>query len=464
MTNFQQTSAPVRLGLKEYISYGLSNSGGTVVFSALASLVTIFWTDYAGISVMVITQVIAISKILDAISNIVFGYLIQQTKSRWGQARPWMLWMAVPFSLSAVGCFLVPQHASATVQWWFIFLAYNFASTITYTAVDLAEGTLCSMMSRDPAEREKLGSFRLGLCTIGHILAGGLTTVLIKGLGNDQAAWIKVMVIWAVYACAVHLLCFFNCKETVNIQVEAYVHRPPLLQQMKALFRNQYWWWAFLYWGVWATQFASASTTMTYYCRYILLNDGLYTVFFIAEKIMWGVFNLALPAIRRKLGWTIRRVMVTGCVMNVAAHLMLLAFPTSVAVNMVLVCVRGIGVACISSFFNGVIATVTDYGQYKTHQRQEALTFAAASMGEKIFNGLILAFITFLLGVGGFISSTTGGTAQPDSALHMISGLYIWGNVIIYALLALITNCYRLDGREEEISKELQAREARGEL
>lgn len=77
---------------------------------------------------------------------------------------------------------------------------------------------------------------------------------------------------------------------------------------------------------------------------------------------------------------------------------------------------------------------------------------------------MILAFITFLLGVGGFISSTTGGTAQPDSALHMISGLYIWGNVIIYALLALITNCYRLDGREAEISKELQAREARGEL
>lgn len=166
MSTPKQAAAPGKLGLREYISYGLSNSGGTVVFSALASLVTIFWTDYAGISVMVITQVIAISKILDAISNIVFGYLIQQTKSHWGQARPWMLWMAVPFSLSAVGCFLVPQHASATVQWWFIFLAYNFASTITYTAVDLAEGTLCSMMSRDPAEREKLGSFRLGLCTM----------------------------------------------------------------------------------------------------------------------------------------------------------------------------------------------------------------------------------------------------------------------------------------------------------
>lgn len=91
MSTPKQAAAPGKLGLREYISYGLSNSGGTVVFSALASLVTIFWTDYAGISVMVITQVIAISKILDAISNIVFGYLIQQTKSHWGQARPWML-------------------------------------------------------------------------------------------------------------------------------------------------------------------------------------------------------------------------------------------------------------------------------------------------------------------------------------------------------------------------------------
>lgn len=453
-----------KLTMKQYISYGLSNSGGTVAFSTLASLVTIFWTDYAGISPVVIAQVVAISKVLDAISNIVFGFLIQQTKSKWGQARPWMLWMAVPFSLSCVGCFLVPSSAPEVAQWIYIFIAYNFTCTICYTAVDLAEGTLCSLMTRDPVEREKLGSYRLGLCTIGHILAGGMTFPLIHLLGNDQTAWILVMVIWGIYAAVVHLFCFFNCKETVQITVEAYVKRPPLWKQMKALFQNQYWWWAFFYWGLWATQFALVGTTMTYYCRYILLNDNLYTIFFISEKVVWGIFNLAFPAIRKKLGWTIRKMMVLGALLAMASHLVLVLAPTSIPLNFVVACTRGLGVAALSSFFNGVIAVVTDFGQYKTHQRQEALTFAAASMGEKIANGIILAFVTFLLGVSGFISSTVGGAAQPDSALTMVNNLYIWANVISYGALALVVACYKLDGKEMELQNELRARELRGEL
>ena len=452
------------LTMKTYISYGLSNSGGTVVFATLASMVTVFWTDYSGIEPAMIATVILISKFLDAISNIVVGLLIQQTRTRWGQARPWMLWSALPFSLACVGCFLVPAESSTTVKFWYIFIAYNFANTVCYTITDLAEGTLCSLLTRDPYERERLGSFRLGLCPIGHILSAGFSLPIVKILGNDQRAWILVMCIWAVYAFIVHMNCFLNCKETVNIQVDAYNNRPPLLQQFKALFSNQYWWWAFIYWGIWATQFSLAGTTMTYYCRYILQNDGYFSIFFIVEKVVWGLFNLTLPVIRKRVGWTIRRTMVFGCIVAMAAHLLLLVMPLSFGANLLVIILRGFGVATISSFFNGVIAVVTDYGQYKTHQRQESLTFAAASMGEKIDSGLIMAFVTFLLGTSGFITSTTGGAVQPASALSMISNLYIWGNVIIYLALAFIVNFYRLDGREEEIQKELREREARGEL
>ncbi|MBQ6663359.1 MAG: MFS transporter, partial [Firmicutes bacterium] len=101
---------------------------------------------------------------------------------------------------------------------------------------------------------------------------------------------------------------------------------------------------------------------------------------------------------------------------------------------------------------------------YKTHQRQEALTFAAGSMGEKVFNGLILGLLTALLAVGGFVSSTTGGAVQPQSALDMIFNLYCWGNILDYLLLAFIMSFYKLDGREMELQNELRARELRGEL
>ena len=453
-----------KLGLKTYLSYGVSNSGGTVVFSSLASLVTLFWTDYVGIAPAMIATVMLISKFLDALSNIVAGFLIQRTRSKWGQARPWMLWFAIPFGLSCVGCFLVPVNASEVTQFWYMFIAYNFANTVCYTVVDLAEGTMCSLLSRRPEERERLGSFRLGLCVIGHVLAGGCTLTMVHSLGNNQRAWILVMSIWGAYSVVVHLICFFNCKEQVKFRSEAYDKRPPVLQQVKALLSSQYWWWAFLYWGIWATTFTLTGTTMTYYCRYILHNDGLYTIFFILEKIIWGVFNLSMPIIRRRLGWTIRRMFVVGALMCMLPHLLLLAAPLNLSVNVFIVVMRGIGMAGLSSFFNGVIANVTDFGQYKTHQRQEALVFAAASMGEKIDSGLIMAFVTALLGMAGFVSSTTGGTVQDAGALSMISNLYIWGNVIIYGVLGIIVSRYKLDGKMDAIQRELALREAKGIL
>ena len=74
------------------------------------------------------------------------------------------------------------------------------------------------MMIRESSERDKLSVLRMGLSPIGKIVAATCTLPLVKLLGNDQAAWIKVMSVWAVLALALLLLCFFRCEEKVQIE------------------------------------------------------------------------------------------------------------------------------------------------------------------------------------------------------------------------------------------------------
>ena len=111
-----------------------------------------------------------------------------------------------------------------------------------------------------------------------------------------------------------------------------------------------------------------------------------------------------------------------------------------------------------------MVADVIEFGQWKTHQRQETLVFSASSVGQKVGGGIILSLITAIIGAFGFVSSTTGGAVQPDRAIQAIKTLYIWAPIVMYGLLGIISSFNRLDAKLPEIMKELSRREARGEL
>lgn len=72
--------------------------------------------------------------------------------------------------------------------------------------------------------------------------------------------------------------------------------------------------------------------------------------------------------------------------------------------------------------------------------------------------------MTSLLGWAGYISTSGTAVVQPDSAVNMIITIYTWGPVLVYAGYILLLLLYRLDKKYPAIMKELEEREARGEL
>ena len=71
----------------------------------------------------------------------IMGIIVEKTNSKWGKSRPWILWMSVPYALSAILLFTVP-HTMGMVQAIYIFVTYNFCTTICYTAINLPYGSL----------------------------------------------------------------------------------------------------------------------------------------------------------------------------------------------------------------------------------------------------------------------------------------------------------------------------------
>ena len=125
---------------------------------------------------------------------------------------------------------------------------------------------------------------------------------------------------------------------------------------------------------------------------------------------------------------------------------------------------RSIGLAPLNAVVFGMIGDVVEYGQWKTHVRQESLIFAGGSIGTKVGAGVASAAMTGLLSFAGYLSTTTGVASQPDSALNMIINIYKFGPIIVAAGVLIVLLFYKLDTYYDKIMNELMDREARGEL
>ena len=448
------------MGIK--LSYASGDVACNVVFGMVGTLLTLFYTDYVGINPATVGMVMLLSRLFDGVSDLIMGVIVERTNSKWGKSRPWILWMSVPFALSAVLLFTVP-NTTGVLQFVYLFVTYNFCTTVCYTAINLPYGSLSAMMTRVSSERDMLSVVRMGLSPIGKIIAATCTLPIVKLFGDDQAAWIKTMSIWAVLALILLLVCFFRCEETVKIEAKQKAPKVPLGKSFSALFKNQYFWAVLVLWMVQSVSFGISGTILPYYCKYIFGNDTwMYSALFLTETLTLVAGIFACTPLIKKFGK--RNIALAGSLIALASQLIFFFNPYSFAWMVMSCLTRAVGLAPLNAVVFGMVGDVVEFGQWKTHIRQESLVFAGGSIGTKVGAGLASATMTGLLSAAGYISTSAGSAAQPDSALNMIVNIYKFGPVLI-ALVAFITLAlYKLDKAYPSIMKELIERESRGEL
>lgn len=451
-----------KLSWKVRFAYGCGDTACNVVFGMISTVLTLFYTDYVGINAATIGLVMLISRLFDGFSDVVMGIIVEKTNSRWGKSRPWILWMSLPYAVAAVLLFAVP-NTTETLQFLYIFVTYNFCTTICYTAINLPYGSLSAMMTRVSPERDMLSIVRMGMSPFGRILAVTCTLPLVKLLGDNQGAWIKTMAIWAVIALILLLVCFSKCEETVKIAAKTTQTKVPLRKALAALVCNQYFWAVLILWMMQNVIYGMTGTILPYYCKYVFANDTwMYSALYLTETLLIVAATFCCPILLRRFGK--RNMSLAGAVLALAGQLIFLLNPTGFP-WMILSCViRAIGLAPLNSIVFGFLGDVVEFGQWKTHQRQESLIFAGGSVGTKIGSGLASAGMTGLLSLAGYVSSTTGTAVQPDSAVNMIMNIYKYGPLLVWIVVIITLALYQLDKKYPTIMKELEEREQRGEL
>ena len=426
------------------IGYGSGDIAGNVVYAFLTFFVMIYLSDTVGLNTGIIGTLMAVAKIFDGISDVIFGSLIDKTKTKMGKARPWMLWPYLGCGVCLFAIFAIPTTWGKTAQYAFFFIFYVMLNAGFYTANNIAYSALTALVTKNENERVQLGSLRFVFAFTTSTIIQAVTFGLVEHFGNTAAAWRIVALIYVVIGIISNTVSVLSLKElpdeelddTDDKEIQVVTEKYSLREAARLLIKNKFY---LLILGVYLlTQLYSAFTGVgTYYMTYVLGDKNLMGNFATALNIPMIVGLLLVPTLVAKLGG-MYKINYRGYALATIARVLVIvaAYMGSVPMMLVFTAVASLGMCPLQGDLNAVIASASDYTYLTTGKRIDGTMYSCTSLGVKIGGGLGTAISGWLLAAAGFIE---GGVAtQPESVLTMLNVMYLWLPAIFCALVTFL--------------------------
>lgn len=432
------------------IAYGAGDMAVNITWAALGMFIIYFYTDVALIPAAAVGTLMLFGRIFDGVTDVIVGALVDKTDTRWGKARPWVLFGAIPFAACSTLLFAVPD-TSISGKLIYAYVTY-LLMTIAFTAVCIPYGTINALMTRDVNERAKLNVFRMFMAQIGFLLVTTVTLPLVKRLGDDQRAWV---IAFAILTSLSVLLFWFTVAGTREIRAlrDEGNENVPFNARLKAMFANKYWILATVFFLVFSIGYALNQSTLVYYCKWVLGNEQLVSVLTWAYLVPVMVGFLFLPELIKRFGKT--KLMMVGILVSVVGLVVMAIAPASFAVAMGAQIVKGVGQVPLLGIVWALFPDTIEYGEWKTGIRSEGLLYSSGSFAQKLGIGIGAALMSWILAMGGYDGAAS---VQSGGALSAILWSFIYIPIITFVLQAVILYFYDIDKKLPMIMEELKRR------
>ncbi|RBW68560.1 MFS transporter [Bacillus taeanensis] len=433
---------------KKRIGYGVGDLGCNLVFSTMASYLMFFYTDVFGITATAAGTLMLVTKIIDALTDTGMGVLVDRTKTKWGQGRPYFLIGAIPFAAFTVLTFIVPDfNMTGKIIWAYV--TYCLLCT-AYTVVNIPLNTIVPRLTSDLHERNWLVSTRMICALIGTALVMSITMPLVNffGQGDTQKGFLITMSVYGIAAMLLFVFTFMNTKEVIPPSVQP--GKSSLKQDLKGLTDQAFIFFIlnFLYFAL----FVIRNTTVIYYFTYNLGRTDWLTFVGLFGILAGLPMLLLLPWLQKKMPK--KNVLFLSTAIYIVGDLLIYFGKTSPVLLIAGLTITGLGIYGIFGTTFAIQPDVIDYSEYKKNKSISGMIAAFQGFFVKGSMGLASAFIGVLLSMGGYVPNAT----QTETALQFIEISFIWTPLAICLLIGIATWFYKLDDKRAEMSIELERR------
>ncbi|KQO99805.1 MFS transporter [Leifsonia sp. Leaf264] len=395
--------------------------GQNIVLTTVSTFILVYLLQYAGIStggLAVVTIIITVSKIVDAILDPVMGSIIDMTRTRWGKLRPYILFSAAPVALLSGLLFTIPD-VSEPLKLVYFGVCYMLWS-LAYTVCDVPFWGLIGSAFTDPAARTRViglvrafGAIALGLATLGM---PWLARLLSFGPETTSAGWSLAVFITSVIGMGVFLLAFFFTRErqtaaastglTMRQLLSTLVRNTPLLMVLLG---------SVLGFGRFIVQAGGAVFVVIAYG-----DEGTFTLVGAAIILGMVISSFTTPLLLRRIS---ARALIIGSTLVAAAlylGMFVVGYADLVAI-LVFIFLTGLTLGIFLVTQATMIADSVDDAERRLGVRNDGISFAGLTFASKIMNALaVLVFGVFVV-MAGYEAGVTVTPAMQSTVFAAIT-------------------------------------------
>lgn len=445
------------VGLKEKIGYGLGDTAGNFVYTSALLLLGFFYTEIYGLNPTTVASIFLFVRIIDAITDPIMGAIVDRTSTRWGKYRPYLLFLSVPYAVSSVLVFTVPD-LGPQAKVIYAYVTYSVLMVL-FTATNIPYGAMTGVMTSNPEERASINSTRFMFATGGGLLITSIALPMTEILADNPAdGYRNAMTIMAVLSVALFLFCFSTTKERVQ-PVKA--EKTSFISDLSIILKNDQFLWVALATIVMVTTQTVKNTMQMYYITAYVENAAAMTALFLSIWMVGGMIGaqMATKVLDRMCKKQAYITLLFVCAaMSAVSYI---AGNNNIALIMAIQFLVGFFNQMIAPIWFTFTADATDYGELKFRRRIDGLSVSFTIFSLKIGLSVGGAIAMALLGSYGYVS---GGTEQSPEAISGILTVFSIVPAIGFLLTALVVSQFKMNSKTiaetADKLKQIRAKEA----
>lgn len=430
---------------QQRLGYGIADFSCNLVWQLISLYLMFFYTDIMGLPGYYAGIMFLATRLIDGVADVLMGLVIDNTSTRWGRCRPWLLIGAVPFGLLCILAFWVPDF-SLTGKIAYSFLTYLCLSLL-YTLVNIPFSAMLPFLTNDARERTTLSTIRIILGSLGSTLVAVATLPLVKSLGNGSQSdgFLYTAVLFGCIASFFLLISFRFVEEKIQVTQE----KMTIKRAWSGLKDNGPW-------KIFATNiifmwgaFFFQTGALVYFFTYQVGSAEITSAAAGISTFVPLLGTLTVPWLSARMKKI--NLYLLASLVNLAGMLLMM-LSNEIWVLLTGAFILSVGAGQRLAIYFSMQADPVDYGEWKTGINTAGILTSVNGFLGKVAMAGAGAVTGALLSASGYVANQ----AQTPAALFAIKSCYLYiPAVLIIISMAWMRYFYKLDYQYEQIRREL---------
>lgn len=438
---------------QQRIGYGASDFACNLIWQMISLYLLYFYTDVMNLNGTSIAFMFVVCRFIDAGTDLLIGYCIDKTHTRWGKSRPYFLFGAAPFAIFAVLAFSVPD-ISPTGKLIYAYITY-IGLSFMYTVVNIPMASILPSLTANTEERTALSTSRKFFAFLGSTVVSATALNLVDRFGNGSEAlgFRIVMIVFGIIGC----LIFFFTFATVRERVTTTATKATLGESLKSLGKNKPWLIFALNIIFMRGGFFIQTGAIVFYYTAVIGSRTLSVTIATIMSIVPMFANFLVPALAKRLGK--RNLYVSAATVQLAGLILIWIAGMNQPLILIGAVVTALGYGIKESIYFSMQADPVDYGEWKTGVNTAGSLSAINGFLGKVAQAAAGGISGLLLAWGSYEG---GAAVQTANALTAIKTMYLYIPMVMIVCSIITMLFYNLDKIYPEIKAELEKRQEQG--